>query len=288
MKKRKDKLLRKDTLLKKGALLKTLELEMWLRDFSEKTSEMYIFYNEKFLEYVNKDPKKVTESDINGFIVYKMDQDSLSNSSVRLIRSSLRFCYNDVMNRNFLMIETPKISKKLPITLTKNEVRRILDNTERPKHRLLVELLYSTGLKLSECINLRYSDLDMKKSVGLVRNRDSSKNRIFILSKMLKKDLLKYGKTHIEDEYIFSVNGRKMSPRGIQSAIKVAAGRSGINKDVSPRILRHSFAKRMLDNGTDIGEVQGLMGCTNIQVMRTQAHMPGDDIRRLKSPLDMS
>ena len=79
-----------------------------------------------------------------------------------------------------------------------------------------------------------------------------------------------------------------MSPRGIQSAIKVAAGRSGINKDVSPRILRHSFAKRMLDNGTDIGEVQGLMGCTSIQVMREQAHISGDDIRRLKSPLDMS
>jgi len=81
--------------------------------------------------------------------------------------------------------------------------------------------------------------------MGFVRNRNSSKNRIFILSKIFKKDLLKYEKTHTEDEYIFSVNGRKMSQRGIQNAIKVAAERSGIKKNVSPRTLRHSFGQTL-------------------------------------------
>ena len=127
---------------------------------------------------------------------------------------------------------------KLPVTLTKREVKRILDDTERPKHRILIELLYSTGLKLSECINLKYSDLDLKECVGIVRNRDSSKNRIFIISKIFKEDMLEYKEMHIRDEYIFSVNGRKMSPRGIQYAVELAVKRSGIKKNISVSTFR--------------------------------------------------
>lgn len=271
---------------KKDTLLKKLKLGMKLRDFSEKTTRMYIFYNEKFLEYVNKDPRKVTESDINKFLVHRMD-DCMSNSSIALIKASLKFCYNETMNRNFHMIKTPKLLTKLPVTLTKREVKRILDNTERPKHRLLIELLYSTGLKLSECVNLKYSDLDLKKGVGIVRNRDSSKNRIFIISKIFKNDMLEYKETHVGDEYIFSVNGRKMSPRGIQYAIKLAVKRSGIKKNISTNTFRHSFAKHMINNGIDIRKIQRLMGCTYIQTIKTHTHITINDVKKYKNPLDM-
>ena len=265
---------------KKDALLKKLKLGMKLRDFSEKTTRMYIFYNEKFLEYTNKDPRKVSESDIKKFLVHRMVDDCISSSSIALVKASLKFCYNEIMNRNFCMLKTPKVLTKLPVTLTKRDIKRILDSTEHPKHRLLVELLYSTGLKLSECINLKYSDLDLKKGVGIVRNRDSSKNRMFIISKIFKKDMLEYRETHIGDEYIFSVNGRKMSPRGIQHAIKLAVKRSGIKKNISASTFRHSFARQMFDNGTDIRKIQELMGCTSIQTVRAHTH-----ITRSKSKL---
>ena len=272
---------------KKDILLKKLALAMKLRDFSEKTAKMYIFYNEKFLKYINKDPRKVTESDIKKFIVHRMVDDYMSSSSIALIKASLKFCYNEIMNRNFRMMKTPKSLTKPPVILTKREIKRILDNTMHPKHRLLIELLYSTGLKLSECINLKYSDLNLKKDIGIVRNRNSSKNRVFIISKIFKKDILEYKEMHIGDEYVFSVNGRKMSPRGIQYAIELAVKRSGIKKNISASTFRHYFAKHLFNNGTNLRKIQRLMGCTYIQAIKVHTHITRSDVKKLKNPLDI-
>ncbi len=268
--------------------LKKLEVELKLRGFSKQTSKMYLFYNTKFLEYIKKTPEEVTDEDIKEFLAHKMADHSLSNASIALIKASLKFFYTEMFGKNLSLIKTPKASKKLPVVLSRKEIKDILANTENPKHKLLIELLYSTGLRLSECINLKYSDIDLDESIGWVRMGKGSKDRIFIISDMFKNDLLSYiEKTGNDGKgLVFSVNGRKMSPRGIQHAIKVCAERAGIEKDVHVHTLRHSFATHLLENGVDIRKIQKLLGHSNLQTTQIYTQVSSEEIKKIKSPLD--
>ncbi len=269
--------------------LKKLETEMKLRGFSKQTSKMYLFYNTKFLEYIKKPPEGVDDDDIKEYLAHKMSDHSLSNASIALIKASLKFFYTEILGKNLSLIKTPKASKKLPVVLTRKEIRDLLDNTENSKHRLLIELLYSTGLRLSECVNLKYSDLDLNDGIGWVRMGKGAKDRIFIISGMFKRDLLEYKEKSGADGkgYIFSMNGKKMSPRGIQHAIKKAAKRAGIEKDVHVHTLRHSFATHLLEDGVDIRKIQTLLGHANLQTTQIYTQVSSEEIKKIKSPLDM-
>jgi integrase/recombinase XerD len=270
-------------------VLKKLETELKLRGFSKQTSKMYLFYNRKFLEFIKKDPEEIKDDDLKEFLATKISDDSLSNSSIALIKASLKFFYTDMLGKNMSLIKTPKASKKLPVVLTHKEIKDLIDNTENIKHRLLIELLYSTGLRLSECINLQYSDLDLNDGTGWVRLGKGAKDRIFIVSEIFKKDLLDYieKKNAGGKGYIFSVNGRKMSSSGIQHAIKVSAERAGIDKPVHVHTLRHSFATHLLENGVDIRKIQKLLGHSNLQTTQIYTQVSSEEIKKIKSPLDM-
>ena len=270
-------------------ILKKLETELKLRGFSKQTSRMYLFYNRKFLEFTKKDPEEVTDDDIKEFLAFKMSDDSLSNSSIALIKASLTFFYTEMLGKNMSLIKTPKASKRLPVVLSREEIKNLLDNTKNKKHRLLIELLYSTGLRLSECINLQYSNLDLNDGIGWVRLGKGAKDRIFIISGLFRKDLLDYMEKTCADGkgYIFSVNGKKMSPRGIEHAIKVSARRAGIDKKVHVHTLRHSFATHLLENGVDIRKIQKLLGHSNLQTTEIYTQVSSEEIKKIKSPLDL-
>ncbi|MCX9024744.1 MAG: tyrosine-type recombinase/integrase [Candidatus Methanoperedens sp.] len=268
--------------------LKKLETELKLRGFSKQTSKMYLFYNRKFLEYIKKSPEEIIDDDIKEFLGYKISDHSLSNASIALIKASLKFFYTDMLGKNLSRIKTPKASKRLPVVLSRKEIKDLLDNTENEKHRLLIELLYSTGLRLSECINLKYSDLDLDEYIGWVRMGKGAKDRIFIISERFKNDLLDFKEKTCpkNEDYVFTVNGRKMSPRGIQYAIKVSAKRAGIEKDVHVHTLRHSFATHLLEDGIDIRKIQKLLGHSNLQTTQIYTQVSSEEIKKIRSPLD--
>jgi len=276
--------MKKDTV----SSLRKLETELKLRGFSRQTSKMYLFYNTKFLDYNKSSPGDVTDDDIKEFLAYKMSDHSLSNASIALIKASLKFFYTEMLGKNLSKIKTPKAQKKLPVVLSRKEIRDLIANTVNQKHRLLIELLYSTGLRLSECINLKYSDLDLDEYIGWVRMGKGAKDRIFIISELFKIDLLDYKEKggSMSEGYIFTVNGRKMSPRGIQYAIKVSAKRAGIEKDVHVHTLRHSFATHLLENGVDIRKIQKLLGHSNLQTTQIYTQVSSEEIKKIKSPLD--
>jgi integrase/recombinase XerD len=255
--------------------LKKLETELKLRGFSRQTSRMYLFYNRKFLEFIKKNPEEIMDDDIKEFLAYKMSDDSLSNASISLIKASLKFFYTEMLGKNMSLIKTPKATKRLPVILSREEIKNLLDNTENIKHKLLIELLYSTGLRLSECINLQYSNLDMNDGIGWVRQGKGAKDRIFIVSELFRKDLLSYmEKTGANIKgYIFSVNG--------------SAQRAGIEKNVHVHTLRHSFATHLLENGVDIRKIQKLLGHSNLQTTEIYTQVSSDEIKKIKSPLDM-
>lgn len=270
---------------------KKLQTELKLRGFSTQTLKMYLFYNNKFIEYIKKSPEDVKEDDIKEFLAHKMSDHSLSNASISLIKAALKFFYTNLLGKDLSLIKTPKASKKLPVLLSRKEIKDLLDNTQNAKHRLLIECLYSTGLRLSECINLRYTDLDLNDGIGWVRMGKGGKDRIFIISDVFKKDLLEYvqnkGKSHLnESDYIFSVNGKKMTSRGVQKAIKISAKRVRIKKDVHVHTLRHSFATHLLENGVDIRKIQKLLGHSNLQTTQIYTQVSSEEIKKIKSPLD--
>lgn len=268
-------------------ILKKLEVEMKLRGFSEKTIKSYLFYNQKFIEYIEKSSENVTEEDIKEFLANKLSE-PVSNGTINLIKASLKFYYGELLDKNITLIKTPRTVKKLPIVLSKKEIKKLL-KTKNIKHRLLIELLYSTGLRLSECVNLRYKDLDINENIGWVRNGKGGKDRIFIISELFKKDLLYYmeKRGYAENGYIFTVNGKQMSPRGIQHAIKISVERAGIEKNVHVHTLRHSFATHLLENGTDIRKIQHLLGHSSLQTTQIYTQVSSEEIKKIKSPLDM-
>jgi len=269
--------------------MKNLDTELKLRGFSSQTSKMYLFYNSKFLEFIKKSPSKVDEDDIKEYLAYKMSDHSLSNASIALIKASLKFFYIDILGKNLSLIKTPKASKKLPVVLSRKEIKDLLDKTKNKKHKLLIELLYSSGLRLSECINLKYTDLDLDEGTGWVRLGKGNKDRLFIISEIFGKNLKIYKEKKGADGkgYIFMVNGRKMSPRGIQHAIKTAAERAGLEKEVHVHTLRHSFATHLLENGVDIRKIQKLLGHSNLQTTQIYTQVSSEEIKKIKSPLDM-
>lgn len=269
--------------------LKKLNTEAKLRGFSPQTIRMYLFYNDKLLDYTKKEPEDITEDDIKDFLGYKLSDDSVSNATIALIKAALKFFYTEILGRNISQIKTPKRSQKLPVVLSQNEIKNLLDKTENLKHRLIIELLYSTGLRLTECINLKYSDLDLNDGIGWVRLGKGSKDRIFIISEIFKKDLLDYKEKNRSEGkgYIFLVNGKKMTYRGIQHAIKISAERAGIDKPVHVHTLRHSFATHLLENGVDIRKIQKLLGHSNLQTTQIYTQVSSEEIKKIKSPLDM-
>jgi integrase/recombinase XerD len=273
-----------------STMLKQLENEMKMRGFSQKTMKSYLYYNSKFLDFVNKLPKDVTKDDVKEFLSYKMDNGS-HNCSANLIKSALKFYYSDILGINLTLIKFSKEERKLPIVLNKEEIKRLIDKTENMKHKLLIELLYSAGLRLSECINLKYRDLDINEGVGWVRQGKGGKDRIFMIADMFKRDLVKYQKDYglgnNKDDFIFTVNGRKMSPRGMQVAIKISAERAGIEKDVHVHTLRHTYATHLLENGVDIRKIQKLLGHTNLATTQIYTQVSSEEIKKIKSPLDM-
>lgn len=266
-----------------------LTTEMKLRGFSPQTVKMYLFYNQKLVDHIKKEPEDITEDDIKDFLAYKFSDDSVSSATIALIKAALKFFYTDILGKNISQIKTPKRSKKLPVVLSQTEIKNLIDMTENFKHRLIIELLYSTGLRLSECINLKYSDLDLNENIGWVRMGKGSKDRIFIISDTFKKDLLDYKEKNSSNGkgYIFLVNGKKMTYRGIQHAIKVSAARAGIEKPVHVHTLRHSFATHLLENGVDIRKIQKLLGHSNLQTTQIYTQVSSEEIKKIKSPLDM-
>jgi integrase/recombinase XerD len=271
-----------------STMLKSLEAELRLRGSSARTSSIYLYYNTKFLDYIKKSPNEITEDDIKEYLSYKLSK-NVSNSTVRLISSALKFYYSEILGKNIVLVNMPRGDKMLPVVLSKKEIKHLLNKTENVKHRLLIELLYSTGIRLTECVNLKYGDLDLSENIGWIRKGKGSKDRIFIISDKFKMDLISYRKEHgfDQDGFIFEVRGKKMSPRGIQWAITMSVRRAGIKKNVHVHTLRHSFATHLLENGVDIRKIQKLLGHTNLATTQIYTQVSSQEIKKIKSPLDI-
>jgi integrase/recombinase XerD len=265
--------------------LQKLDTELKLRGLSPRTAKMYKFYNEKFLQFSKKRPEQITEDDVKSFIADKLS-DGSSPKSVVLMKSALKFYYDDILNMGVVNIKTPKVARKLPTVLTRKEVKLLIDSANRKRHKIMIMLLYSSGLRVSELVNLRIGDLELDQKMGWVRSGKGAKDRMFIISEKLVGKLKTFVKDRPKDEFLFRGHKGKMTTRSVQKVIVNAAKRAGIDKKVTPHVLRHTFATHMLESGVDLRKIQMLLGHSQLSTTQLYLNVSNKELKKVKSPLD--
>ncbi len=267
--------------------LKKLEAEIKVRGFSRKTLAAYMHHNEKFLEHVKKKPHEVVEDDIKAYLGHLISDKGLKPASVNLTLSSLRFFYQEILKKDiFANVHAPKGEKKLPTVLSKEEIKALLDQVKNFKHKLLIEFLYASGLRVSECVSIKLRDLELEQRMGTVRSGKGKKDRQFILSNQLIEHIKEYLEKFPQEEYLFGTKGNPLGIRQAQKIVKKAAAKAGIKKRVFCHALRSSFATHLLEAGTDIRVIQELLGHSNLATTQRYTKVSTEQLKKVQSPLD--
>lgn len=267
-------------------ILKKIETEIKLRGFSPQTAKMYLFYNREFLSKYNINPNDVGEDDIKLYLAEKLTDEGLSAKSVALIKAALIFYYNEIIGNKF-EIKTPKIKKSTPVVLSKEEIKKLISAIPNKKHQLIIKLYYSSGLRLSEALNLRVKSTDFEEGVLWVRDGKGGKDRMTILSDSLCKELKEFCQYKNKDDFIFlNKYGDPMSARSVQRIVEKAKVEANLQKDVHIHTLRHSFATHLLEAGVDIRKIQELLGHSDLSTTQIYTKVSNEELKKVKSPLD--
>ncbi|NQV90928.1 tyrosine-type recombinase/integrase [Candidatus Woesearchaeota archaeon] len=259
--------------------------ELKLRGFSKETVKTYLLQNRLFLSFINKQEADITEADIKSYLGYLISDKQMEMSSVALAKAALKFYYDEILGKNIVTLKTPKIARKLPEILTKDEVRSLINSVTHTKSRIIIKLLYSSGIRLSECLNIKIKDLNLKDRYGWIRGGKGGKDRMFILSDDVCEELWKF--TLQRQGLVFQGKNGALSPRNVQKIVRKAAEKAGINKIITPHKLRHSFATHLLEAGTDIRIIQELLGHSNLQTTQIYTKVSQEQMKKVRSPLDM-
>lgn len=266
--------------------LEKLKIELKSRGYSQNTISTYLFHNQKFLKFTKKQPENITSEDVKEYVAYLISDLNQNASSVSLMLSSLKFLYSEILEKDiFKKIKTPKKQRRLPDIPSKEEIKKLIDSTKKLRNKLLIEFMYASGLRVSECASLKQSDLDLEEKTGLLKSGKGGKDRFFILSEKLVEDLKKYFKKH-DDEYLFPGPKGHISIRNIQRIISNSAKKAKINKKIYCHILRHAFATHLLEAGVDIRKIQELLAHSNLQTTQFYTQVSTKELKKVKSPLD--
>lgn len=264
--------------------LKRLETEIKIAKLSPYTLRNYMDFNTQLLEHSKKQPSEIDQQDIKYFLADKMNH--RAGISTILFLASIKFAYTSLLQKDPTSgIKRPKNEKKIPTVLTKEEVIRLISSAKTSKSRLILQMLYSSGLRVSELVNLKKQDLDFNENIGWVRSGKGKKDRMFILSKKLSIKLKKFSDKNLDWHYVFSEN-KPLSTRNIQKIVQKASFFANINKEVHPHTLRHSFATHLLDAGTDLRKIQELLGHSSIATTQVYTHISTEQLKKIKNPLD--
>lgn len=255
---------------------------MKLRGFSNLTIKNYLHYNQNFLNFSKKDIETVEESDLKEYLAFLISDRKLKPATVNLARCSLKFFYDDVLQKNlFARIKTVKSEKKIPVVLTPQEIQKLLAEIKNSRNRLMIAFIYASGLRVSELVNLRYQDIDLNERVATIKAGKGKKDRLVILSPKLCRKLLKTAKNANKQDLVFPI-----SKRYVQKIVSNAAKKAKIQKRVFCHALRSSFATHLLERGTDIRVIQELLGHANLSTTQIYTKVSKEFIKTVRSPLD--
>jgi site-specific recombinase XerD len=258
------------------------------RGYSSKTIKAYISQTERFFAGLQG-----TEASINDAVVQKyalvLLEKGLSHAYVNQAISALKFYFRHVLKQpKSSAYVRPKKESKLPDVLSLNEVMRLLKVVKNLKHKAILYLTYTSGLRVSEVVRLRLEDCDRERKVLKVRQGKGRKDRQTLLSEAAFAVVEQYIGVGQPADWLFpgQREGRHLTERSAQKVFEKALAEAGIRKQVSIHSLRHSFATHLLENGIDLRYIQELLGHQSVRTTERYTHVSRRDIGRIQSPLD--
>ncbi|MCB1168003.1 MAG: tyrosine-type recombinase/integrase [Leptospiraceae bacterium] len=268
--------------------LKDLDDELRLRRYSQQTRDAYHWINRLLIMDCGKRPYEIGGDDIKQFLVRWSEDQQVADSTFGLAISAIRFYHAKLLGkRQVFRIAHGKRGRRLPGVLSLNEVSLLLRLTTNIKHRALLTLTYSAGLRVSEVVSLRVTDLDFNRGVIIVRSGKGRKDRLTLFSQSAQSTILEYLKLHRPGRWLFEgTTGRPMHVRSAEKIFQIARQRAGIDKKVPIHGLRHAFATHLLEQGIDLRYIQQLLGHASTRTTQVYTHVSTGSLTQIRSPLD--
>ena len=264
--------------------------DMRLRNLSPKTQERYLYHAASLAKFHGKSPELLGPEEIRAYLLFLCDHKDLNCNTRRQIISALRFLYGQTLGKDWSLknLPLPRAHHKLPVVLSREEVVRFLRAVVHFRFKVLLIAAYSAGLRVSEVTRLCLDDIDPAKMVLRVQVAKGGKQRFVMLSKRLLELLRIYWKKAKPKKWLFpdSTGEQPISVNKVQRICRDARLRSGIDKQITPHSLRHSFATHLLEDGVDLRVIQLLLGHAQLSTTAIYTHVATDKIGAVQSPLD--
>ena len=262
--------------------------DLGLRNYAANTCKAYIWHVAKFSKHFNKSPERLGYEEVRQYLLHLRETERCSLSHMKQAVGALRFCYKYTLGQEWLKerIKYPRSMMRLPHAVSKEEVAEFLRAIDDEKQKMLLTLLYATGLRLMEGLTLKVSDINSKEMYLMVREGKGGKMRKAMLSLTLLKQLREYWVKFHPKTYLFP--GRSHGHMGetpVQRMCQAVSKKLGFKPPITAHVMRHSFASHMLENGTDIRLVQELLGHGSLKSTLIYTHVSTKIFRQLKDPL---
>jgi integrase/recombinase XerD len=264
--------------------------ELQLRGITPRTQTAYLREIANLENYFNKSPEELGEEEVKEYLVHMLEDRGLSSGTYKYYAAGIKFLYRTTLNRGEVVekIKYPKAKIKLPVVLDLSEVRTMLSVMENLKHRAVLTITYSAGLRVSETAHLKVTDIDSKRMMVRVRQGKGGKDRYTILSKTTLECLREYWRAYRPKDWLFEgqKEGSHICYTSIRNIFVEAKERAGITKPVGPHSLRHAFATHLIEAGTSLHHVQLLLGHKSPKTTTVYLHVSKMNLAQVSSPLD--
>lgn len=270
-----------------GKYVQLYSEDLQLKNYAKSSIENYCSQVALFLSDHNSlatKPSEITERQIKEWL---LKAKTINSRKHRLSAVKLFYKYTGKQPLKFKHIEYPKADKKLPIVLSVQEIQRMFDVCENTKHKVILSLLYSAGLRVSELINLKWINIDRSRMIINIVAAKGNKDRQVMLAPILIPLLEKYYKEYKSKEYVLNgQNSLQYSDRSVGEVMKQLAEKAGIKKRVYTHLLRHCSFTHLLENGTDISIIQKLAGHSSPKTTQIYTHLSHTHISKINSPIN--
>jgi integrase/recombinase XerD len=266
--------------------------DMQVRNLALNTQTVYVQQISLFARHFNKSPEMLGPEDIRAYQVYLTNEKKLAPGSVLIAVAALRFLYKVSLKKDWTfedVIPAPKKPEKLPVVLSPEEVLQFLGCVGSIKHRAILTTCYAAGLRISEAVRLKPTDIDSQRMVIRVDQGKGQKDRYVMLSPKLLETLRSYWRAVRPKGWLFAgdVPGQPINRSSVEHACQKARRLSGIRKPITPHSLRHGFAVHLLESGTDVRTIQLLLGHRSLATTARYLRIATSKVCSTSSPLDL-
>jgi site-specific recombinase XerD len=261
-----------------------------IKRYSENTKKTYTNYFSDFIKYFSdKVLEDISVEEINSYILGLIRHNNISPSQQNQRINAIKFYYEKVLGREkmYVDIERPRRNSSKPNIVSALEIKQMIDIISNIKHKCIIGLLYSAGLRRGELMNLQLNDILSGQMLIKVKNGKGNKDRYVGLSEHMLQMLREYYKEYEPKHWLFEGgNGKQYSPESIGNVVKNAAVKAGIRRRVTPHMLRHSFATHHLESGTDLRYIQEFLGHSSPKTTEIYTRVAKTDFLKFRNPLD--